>query len=62
MNTNQMLYTATYDEWLTWYGEQDCAWCYTDNAHCVCQELDERFGDLSPHTDADDRSPTGLED
>ena len=57
MSRPTTLYTAAYDEWLTWYDEQPCAWCYEDNAHCVCQELDERFGDLPAHTDGDDNVP-----
>lgn len=35
-----------YDAYLEWVGKEPCASCYEDNDHCVCQELDERFGEV----------------
>ena len=44
-----------YAEWLDWWLEQPCLFCYEDNRHCVCRDLDERFGEdeayVASHTD-----------
>ena len=44
-----------YEAWLEWFDGQPCLFCYEDNKHCVCQMLDERFGDIPPLTDDDYR-------
>ena len=38
--------SGNYEEWLDWFGEQPCDRCYVQNRHCVCRELDDRFGDI----------------
>ena len=41
-----------YDSYLDWFGEEPCANCVEDNAHCVCPLMDE-MDTIPPPDDAE---------